>query len=332
MARDRLADLRAQRQHEQGGAPQAHELSDLGTPNAQTSPTPLTNGGVNGSSDPMDAFYTEVSSVQDDLAQFSANVSRISELHSRALNVADEGASQQNNALLDDLVMQTRQLSNGIKVRIQKLAKAPVGNAQNARIRQNQTGVLRNKFVEILQNYQQVERDYRQRYKQRVERQFKIVKPDATPEEVNAVVNDTEGNGDQIFAQALTTSTRYGESRAAYREVQDRHMEIRRIEETLTELAQMFNDMSVLVEQQDEQINAIDVQAGKVEEHTAAGLEQTEKAVKSARSARRKRWICFFLFLIILAIIGIVVGVVVSQHVNNNHNNNNNNNNNSNSG
>ena len=87
------------------------------------------------------------------------------------------------------------------------------------------------------------------------------VKPDATPEEINAVVNDVQGGGDQIFAQAvsprvsitvmstsdflpqLTSSTRYGESRAAYREVQDRHEDIRRIEQTLEELAQLFNDV-----------------------------------------------------------------------------------------
>ena len=37
-----------------------------------------------------------------------------------------------------------------------------------------QTDFARSKFVEALQSYQQVERDYRARYKQRVERQFKI--------------------------------------------------------------------------------------------------------------------------------------------------------------
>ena len=36
------------------------------------------------------------------------------------------------------------------------------------------TDFARSKFVEALQNYQQVERDYRARYKQRVERQFRI--------------------------------------------------------------------------------------------------------------------------------------------------------------
>jgi t-SNARE complex subunit (syntaxin) len=38
-------------------------------------------------------------------------------------------------------------------------------------------------------------------------------------------------------------SDRYGESRAAYREVQTRHEEIQSIERTLEELAQLFNDV-----------------------------------------------------------------------------------------
>jgi syntaxin 1B/2/3 len=42
----------------------------------------------------------------------------------------------------------------------------------------------------------------------------------------------------------LMSSNRYGESRAAYREVQERHEDIKRIEKTLGELAQLFNDVS----------------------------------------------------------------------------------------
>lgn len=32
---------------------------------------------------------------------------------------------------------------------------------------------------------------------------FGVVKPDATPEEVDEVVNNAHGGGDQIFAQAV---------------------------------------------------------------------------------------------------------------------------------
>ena len=75
--------------------------------------------------------------------------------------------------------------------------------------------------MDAIQNYQQVEQQYRQKYKQRMERQFKIgeafspahrhtlyfllsqhsVKPDASPEEVRAVVEDDQGG--QIFSQAV---------------------------------------------------------------------------------------------------------------------------------
>ncbi|KAI0709374.1 t-SNARE [Earliella scabrosa] len=266
-------------------------------------------GYTNGASDPMAPFYDQVTNIQEGIARFSSNVTRIAELHSRTLNTADDGASRQNAALLDDLVGETRSLSNELKEKIQALASFPASRPQDQTIRRNQTSVLRQKFVEVLQNYQQVERDYRQKYRQRVERQFKIVKPDASPEEVAAVVNDTDGAGAQIFTQALSSSTRYGESRMAYREVQDRHHDIQKIERTLEELAQLFNDMSVLVAQQDEAIDQIQNVAATVEADTRAGLEQTEKAVQSARSARRKRWICFGITVFVIAVLALVLGL-----------------------
>ena len=67
------------------------------------------------------------------------------------------------------------------------------------------------------------------------------MRPDATPEEVKAVVDDDQGG--QVFSQALMTSNRYGDARSAYRDVQERHRDIKNIEKTLTELAQLFNDV-----------------------------------------------------------------------------------------
>ena len=45
----------------------------------------------------------------------------------------------------------------------------------------------------------------------------------------------------------ISSSTRYGQSRAAYKEVQDRHEDIKKIERTLEELAQLFNDVRSLL-------------------------------------------------------------------------------------
>jgi syntaxin 1B/2/3 len=267
-----------------------------------------------GSSDDMSAFYDEISSIQDALKQYNDNVKRISDLHQRSLNNLDEASNQRNNAQLEGLIEDTQELSNSIKNRITKLAQTP-GRGENGRVRADQTRRVKEKFMQSIQSYQDVEKDFRGRQKQRMERQFKIVKPDATPEEIRAVVNDE--NGGQIFSQALMNSNRYGESRAAYREVQERHEDIKKIERTLTELAQLFNDMAVLVEQQDETINHIQEAAVSADKDLEVGLQETGKAVKSAAAARKKRWICFFIILIILAIVGIVVGIQVSKNINN---------------
>jgi len=323
MARDRLAAMRAQG----GGAPASdhsyptqsgggrrqnpfaqqdepsYEMSDV-----KDSTTNLT-AGVGG--DSMTDFYNEISSIQDSIKTFNDSISQVSDLHSRSLNNMDDAAAQRNTRQLEELVADTSSLSSMLKRRIKALERQR-GSGRDAQVRKQQTALVKSKFVEAIQNYQQVEQQYRQKYKQRMERQFKIVKPDATPEEVKAVVEDDQGG--QIFSQALMNSNRYGESRAAYREVQERHEDIKRIENTIAELAQLFNDMSILVEQQDETINTIEVQAGEVEKDVEAGLGHTEKAVVSARAARKKRWICFIIILIILAIIGIVVGVVVSNN------------------
>lgn len=224
---------------------------------------------------------------------FNSNVAQISDLHSRSLNNMDDAAAQRNAAQLDELVEDTSALSATLKKQI-KVLEAGKGSGRDGQIRQQQvrfaiykaififsqetqTALVKSKFVEAIQNYQSVEQQYRAKYKQRMERQYKIgkstrgenygltlligftVKPDATPEEVKAVVNDEQGG--QIFSQAVCTdifispgcltnyciiqlmNNRYTDSRAAYREVQERHEDIKRIEKTLAELAQLFNDV-----------------------------------------------------------------------------------------
>ncbi|KAF9227517.1 t-SNARE [Gyrodon lividus] len=311
---DRLAAMRAQQQ----GSPyssranpyarqddHAYEMSDV-----KDSTTNLTASGGD-TRDSMSAFYSEISSIQDSLKAFSANVAHIDELHSRSLNNTDDTAAQRNAAQLAELVEDTSALSTTLKRRIKALERQG-GRGRDGQIRKQQTALVKSKFVDAIQNYQQVEQQYRQKYKQRMERQFKIVKPDATQEEIRAVVNDDSGG--QIFSQALMNSNRYGESRAAYREVQERHQDIQRIEQTIAELAQLFTDMSVLVEQQDETINTIEATAAIVEKDTEAGLGHTATAVVSARSARKKRWICFILSLVIIAIIAIIVAVIITNN------------------
>jgi len=251
------------------------------------------------------SFLTEVVSIQEGIDRFNENVRQIAALRLHSLNALD-GEGQDDMTRVEELTNETRMLSLRLKDRIKSLESAPVkGDPQ---LRSNRLAVLRNKFLEAIQNYQRVEQEGRVKVRQRAERQVRIVNPNASPEEIDTIV---EGGGQQIFAQALTSSTRYAESRNAYREVQQRQQDLQLMEKTLAELAQLFIDMGTLVEQHDAIINQVDETAGVVEADTEKGLAATEEAVRHARSARRKRWICFFILLICCAAVAIVLGVVL---------------------
>ena len=96
------------------------------------------------------------------------------------------------------------------------------------------------------------------------------------------------------------SSSRHGEARSALREVQSRHEDIKRIERTITELAQLFNEMSIMIEVQETKIDHIEVKAQETEVQMEQGLRETERAVVSARAARKKKWYCLGLSLLII--------------------------------
>ena len=73
----------------------------------------------------------------------------------------------------------------------------------------NQVEVVKTRFTSLLQEHQVVEKEFRKKVKDRVERQYRIVNPNATADEVKQV---TESDNPQVFSQAVSV-TRYFVSR-----------------------------------------------------------------------------------------------------------------------
>ena len=94
----------------------------------------------------------------------------------------------------------------------------------------------------------------------------------------------------QIFKQ-----TRRGEARSALQEVQARHTEIQRIEKTIVELAELFNQMEQLVTEQQTMVDNIDMRGEEVVHNVGKAQDELGGAVDKARAARRKKWWCLLI-------------------------------------
>lgn len=275
------------------------------------------NGGASayGAGSSKEAFFAEVDTIGDSLQTLKRNITQINTLHNSVLNsTVDEQRQERDQRDLEGLTQETSRLTNSIKLRIKNLSelvdRMPLvpGQEGEKNARRMQVAALKQKFMTLIQEYREVERNSREKYRQRMERQYKIVKPDATQEEIKYAMDNDQGS--QVFASALTQSTRYADARTAYREVQERHEDIKRIAATMQELQELFNDMAMLVERQDEQIQTIEATANNVETTMEAGHKEVDKAVVSAKKARRKRWICFWVLVIL--VIAIVLAVTLS--------------------
>ncbi|KAF9279359.1 Plasma membrane t-SNARE, secretory vesicle fusion [Mortierella alpina] len=269
-------------------------------------PTRIEMGAVSSSND-MNAFFSEVTSIQNDIAIVERNITQIEELHNISLNsVSSEDQAVHITRQLDQITQDTTQLSNRIKKRIKdiELANLRLRNSPDIQIRNTQAGTLKEKFMNTLRRFQSSESEARKRYKERMERQIKIVKPEATQAEVQQIV---ESDNQQIFAQSVLQSTRYGDANRALREVQTRHDDIKKIEKTVLELHQLFMDMETLVTDQGVVMNTIEENAQQTDTQLHSGNQQVETAIASARGARKKKWICLIISIILLIIIVVIV-------------------------
>ncbi|KAG5354671.1 Protein SSO1 [Yarrowia sp. B02] len=267
--------------------------------------------------DYMESFFDEVDDIKKSILHYDQNIDSIETLHKRSLSDIGEDQETYTREQLDSLVDESSSLSHSLRDRIKSLQSRSTQDAT----KKTQAENLKRQFMNSIQRYQTVEATFRQQCRKQAERHYRIVQPEATDAEVRAAIDDSRG--EQIFSQALLTSNRRGEAKSALSEVQNRHKEIQKIEQTMSELAELFSDMELLVAEQEAPVQHVDKQTEVVQTDIEQGLGHTNQAVIKARLARHKKWWCL---LICCIIIGVVVGAPVGVYTNRNNNKDNNNN------
>ncbi|KAI8899852.1 hypothetical protein BC833DRAFT_584176 [Globomyces pollinis-pini] len=100
-------------------------------------------------------------------------------------------------------------------------------------------------------------------------------------------------------------NSRVGAQRRVLEEVQGRHEELRKLEQSIEELATLFMDMQNLLQQQQEVINVIDTQVENTAAHIEDGGAEIKRAISIRKSSRKKLWYISAFILVLLAIIAV---------------------------
>ncbi|KAI0559687.1 syntaxin PM [Gracilaria domingensis] len=94
-----------------------------------------------------------------------------------------------------------------------------------------------------------------------------------------------------------------------------RNQDIQKLSKNIVELHNMFTDMSLLVENQQELINGIEYNVKEVHQTTKKAAEELVIARNHQKAARKKKWCCIISVVVIL--LAIAAGIIVWQGLKN---------------
>ncbi|XP_034024203.1 syntaxin-1A isoform X1 [Thalassophryne amazonica] len=253
----------------------------------------------------MDEFFEQVEEIRGYIESLAEKVEEVKRKHSAIL--ASPNPDEKTKAELEDLMADIKKLANKVRSKLKSIQhtieqeEGQNRSSADLRIRKTQHSTLSRKFVEVMSEYNTTQSDYRERCKGRIQRQLEITGRNTTNEELESML---ESDNPAIFTSGIIMDNI---TQQAMNEIETRHNEIIKLENSIRELHDMFMDMAMLVESQGEMIDRIEYNVEHSVDYVERAVSDTKKAVKYQSKARRKK----IMILICCVIVGIVIASVV---------------------
>uniref|UniRef100_A0A182PA00 t-SNARE coiled-coil homology domain-containing protein n=1 Tax=Anopheles epiroticus TaxID=199890 RepID=A0A182PA00_9DIPT len=246
----------------------------------------------------MEDFFKEVEEIRMMIDKIQANVEEVKKKHSAILSApqSDEKTKQELEDLMADIKKTANRVRGKLKGIEQNIEQEEQQSKSNAdlRIRKTQHSALSRKFVEVMTEYNRTQTDYRERCKGRIQRQLEITGRATTNEELEEMLE--QGNS-AVFTQGVNHFSHImkcmriimetQQAKQTLADIEARHADIIKLENSIRELHDMFMDMAMLVESQGEMIDRIEYHVEHAMDYVQTATQDTKKALKYQSKARR---------------------------------------------
>ncbi|XP_069950484.1 syntaxin-1A-like isoform X4 [Cherax quadricarinatus] len=258
----------------------------------------------------MDAFFKEVEMIREMIEKINTNVDSVRQQHSVILSSSqpDEEVKQK----LDDLMADIKVTSVKIRSKLKGLEQMIGGTdsrANNAsqRMKRSQHSTLTRLFCEAMSRYNTIQSEYRDRCKNRIQRQLEITGCKKTDEELEEML---ETGNVEVFTQGIIMETQQARQRLA--DIEARHADIVKLETSIRELHDLFMEMAILVESQGEMVDRIENHVQEAQEYVETAKVQTKAALQYQGKARRKKIMIIICVIILLCVLILILALTLS--------------------
>ena len=261
----------------------------------------------------MKTFFDQVQLIENGMAELTTNMPVISRLHDQILNAYQEHEERkyhkQLTALTDQCSSSAYSLNAMIKALEEGIDVYLSPNSADHRMCFTQHVSLSRKLRTLITQYQTLQKSYREKQKLRFQRQYRIINPQASEQEISALL-ESEHRG-PIFAESILSAQLRDDSTRVLNDVKYRHREIVDLSKKIVQLDQLFTELDSMVVQQDDIVNQVAYMADNAQAYLQESNVQLANAVKSAKSRRRRRWCLAVSCMILLGTVAAVIVIVV---------------------
>jgi len=283
----------------------------LGELGAQTDTSEDTKDALGGKNEEIAEHMRLYEPIKRGLELIRANVDKIEKLKDKEKNCVNEKGRKEIMDSLDQIMSETtktgRDIKNAldaIKVQNATFEKQNKGSAL-CQMRANlyQTHVRR--FHTDMNDYNAASHEFKQSLQERTRRQLKIVDSKISDDEIEKIV--ASGQAEGVIGRVLISEN----LQDVVRDIEDRHLDILKLERQVLEVYELFKDLATLVDIQQESLDIIENRVAKAKAYVEKGEKELIKAEKHQIGARKKT--CCLLIMLLIILIVILAPILATQ-------------------
>lgn len=241
----------------------------------------------------MGAFFAQVREGEALLDEIEKLTDECEQCSKRLLDATSEETVRSDEAMLNRLVDSIGQAGTRCRGIIQRMqqrtaalaADAPEGSG-DVRMRRSKAAAMTQRFSRLMDRFQRVQAANRREHRALVERQYRVMRPEAGAEEV-AALTDAVGQMTLTTQQIFALGTRGVDPRQALADMRRRRDDVMAIEQGIENLRRLFVDMENLLEAQGEQLDSLEKQVERTLEYTETARAELRRARETQRNIRR---------------------------------------------
>jgi len=252
----------------------------------------------------MDAFFKDIEDIRADIKAIEEATKRIGEMNDRAVMSVSDSEEDELSRELTPLIQETNKSAKRTKSMLEllkeenkKFINDKTVKDSDMRIRENLCNTLTRKFIDEMKSYQSNQQKYKTDLKNKAVRQIKMVKPDATPDEVEAVMK-SDGGRTELYKQSILLGGVNESIKQTYTKVAGKYQDVVTLEQSVAELHQMFLDFALLTMQQGELIDQIEFNVKGAADYVEEANVDVHEAIEYSKKTRKKQ--CWIIILVLV--------------------------------